>query len=316
MEQSAKETWKRLLDQARARLPEPTLRTWLEPAEGVSLENGLLVVATPDQFAAEWNESKHAKLLSQLAAETLGRELIAPLRGRVEYNIEGDPRPDLLDLVHRVRPDQCTLVPDDPAALTSDHGWNLPRDAVRLKPVVAELKALGIRVSLFMDPVPESMAHAREAGADRVELYTEPYVRAFGSGDERAILEQYAEAARAAQRAGLGVNAGHDLNRLNLPCFLRAVPAVLRGDEPRRLVEAVVDELGGPRGGEPALDRALAFVACRAAVKANTPLAREEMERLVADLGATATPYFCPHGRPIVSRVSLHDIRRELKRTW
>jgi DNA mismatch repair protein MutL len=97
---------------------------------------------------------------------------------------------------------------------------------------------------------------------------------------------------------------------------LRAVPALLRGEEPRRLLEAAVDELGGPRAGEPALDRALAFVACRGAVKANTPLAREEMDRLVADLALTATPYFCPHGRPIVSRVSLHEIRRELRRNW
>lgn len=97
---------------------------------------------------------------------------------------------------------------------------------------------------------------------------------------------------------------------------VRAVPALLKGSEPRRLVEAAVDEFGGPGASEPTLDRALAFVACRAAVKANMPLAREEMDRLVAELSTTETPYFCPHGRPIVSRVSLHDIRRELKRTW
>jgi DNA mismatch repair protein MutL len=98
--------------------------------------------------------------------------------------------------------------------------------------------------------------------------------------------------------------------------ILRAVPSLLKGDEPRRLIEAAVDDLGGPKAGAPAIDRALAFVACRAAVKANTPLAREEMERLVADLATTETPYFCPHGRPIVSRVSVADIRRELKRNW
>ena len=95
-----------------------------------------------------------------------------------------------------------------------------------------------------------------------------------------------------------------------------AVPALLKGDEPRRLLEAAVDELGGPKAEAPAMERALAFVACRGAIKANTPLAREEMERLVTDLGRTRTPYFCPHGRPILSRVSMHDIRRELKRTW
>lgn len=101
---------------------------------------------------------------------------------------------------------------------------------------------------------------------------------------------------------------------------LRAVPTLLKGDEPRRLVEAAVEELADPKAdaaaGQPAVDRALAFVACRAAVKANTALAPEEMERLVADLEATETPYFCPHGRPIVSRVSMHDIRRELRRNW
>jgi len=97
---------------------------------------------------------------------------------------------------------------------------------------------------------------------------------------------------------------------------LRAVPALLKEDEPRRVVEAAVDELSGSRAAEPALDRALAFVACRAAVKANTPLTREEMERLVAELAEAETPFFCPHGRPIVSRISLHDVRRDLKRNW
>ncbi|MBI2161583.1 MAG: DNA mismatch repair endonuclease MutL [Candidatus Rokubacteria bacterium] len=98
--------------------------------------------------------------------------------------------------------------------------------------------------------------------------------------------------------------------------IVRAVPALLKGDEPKRVIQAAVDEFAGPKAGEPALERALAFVACRAAVKANMPLGREEMERLVAELGAAETPYFCPHGRPIVSRVALTDIRRELKRNW
>jgi DNA mismatch repair protein MutL len=98
--------------------------------------------------------------------------------------------------------------------------------------------------------------------------------------------------------------------------LLRAVPVLLKGDEPRRVIEAALDELSGPKVGEPTVDRALAFVACRAAIKANTELAREEMERLVADLAATATPFFCPHGRPVVSRVSLADVRKELKRNW
>ena len=97
---------------------------------------------------------------------------------------------------------------------------------------------------------------------------------------------------------------------------LRAVPVVLKGEEPRRLMEAMVDELAGPKAGEPVIDRALAFVSCRAAIKANTPLGREEMERLLAELSATATPYFCPHGRPTMSRISLQDVRREVRRIW
>jgi DNA mismatch repair protein MutL len=98
--------------------------------------------------------------------------------------------------------------------------------------------------------------------------------------------------------------------------LLRAVPVLLKGDEPRRVIEAALDELSGPKVGEPTVERALSFVACRAAIKANTELTREEMERLVADLAETAVPFFCPHGRPVVSRISLATVRKELKRTW
>ncbi len=144
-----------------------------------------------------------------------------------EFNIEGNPfEPPLLELARAVRPQQCTLVPDDPGALTSDHGWDLARDGGRLQPMVAELKSLGIRVSLFMDPLPAAMTAAAATGADRVELYTEPYARAFGSAQQAAVLSQYADAARSAQAAGLAVNAGHDLNRDNLPAFLAGVPGV------------------------------------------------------------------------------------------
>jgi DNA mismatch repair protein MutL len=97
---------------------------------------------------------------------------------------------------------------------------------------------------------------------------------------------------------------------------LSAVPALLKSDEPRRLVEAAVDDLSGPRVGEPVLDRVLSFVACRAAIKANTTLSGDEMERLVAELSATVAPYFCPHGRPTMSRISMSDVRREVKRVW
>ncbi len=146
---------------------------------------------------------------------------------KAEFNIEGNPfEAPLLELARAVRPQQCTLVPDTPGAFTSDHGWDLPRDGARLQPVVTELKGLGIRVSLFMDPLADMMSAAAATGAQRVELYTEPYARAFGTAEEKAALERYAAAAVAAQAAGLGVNAGHDLNRDNLPRFLSAVPNV------------------------------------------------------------------------------------------
>jgi len=143
-----------------------------------------------------------------------------------EYNIEGNPFHGYMDLVRAVRPAQCTLVPDEPGAFTSDHGWDLARDADRVRPVVEQLKALGCRVSLFMDPDSAQVRRAAEVGADRVELYTEPYASAFARGDTRAA-EPYAEAARAAADAGLGVNAGHDLNLNNLPHFVSRVPNVL-----------------------------------------------------------------------------------------
>lgn len=146
---------------------------------------------------------------------------------QAEFNIEGNPFHNLMDFVRQVRPHQCTFVPDSEGQFTSDHGWDLQSQAQRLKPLVAEAKALGVRVSLFMDAVPGAMEAARAVGADRVELYTEPYAAAWGTARQAQVLEQFAQAARAAQQAGLGVNAGHDLNRENLPDFLRAVPQVL-----------------------------------------------------------------------------------------
>ena len=154
--------------------------------------------------------------------------LLRLVRSRgVEYNVEGNPFHQLLEFVRKAPPDQCTLVPDAPDASTSDHGWDLGRDAERLRPVIAQLKAIGIRVSLFMDADEHAMTIARDIGADRVELYTEPYARAFGKNDQEAALRTYRKAAEAAMRSGLGVNAGHDLNRNNLPLFLRNVPGVL-----------------------------------------------------------------------------------------
>jgi pyridoxine 5-phosphate synthase len=157
------------------------------------------------------------------------RDLAAVLRETpgAEFNIEGNPFHGVLEFVRDVRPAQCTLVPDETGAFTSDHGWDLDQDGERLRPVIAELKALGVRVSLFMDPVPAAMAAAAKLGADRVELYTEPYARAFGGTEQRAVLARYVESARAARAAGLGVNAGHDLNLDNLSPFIEAVPGVL-----------------------------------------------------------------------------------------
>ncbi len=144
-----------------------------------------------------------------------------------EFNIEGNPFHNLMDCVRQARPHQATFVPDSVGQFTSDHGWRFPDDAERLKPVIAEAQALGVRVSLFMDPIPEQMRAAREAGADRVELYTEAYARAHGTSEQAAVLARYTAAAQAALAAGLEVNAGHDLNRDNLTDFLRAVPGVL-----------------------------------------------------------------------------------------
>lgn len=146
---------------------------------------------------------------------------------QAEFNIEGNPFHNLMDFVREVRPHQCTFVPDSEGQFTSDHGWDLQAHAQRLRPLVEEAKALGVRVSLFMDAVSGAMEAARAVGADRVELYTEPYAAAWGTARQAQVLQQFAQAARAAQQAGLGVNAGHDLNRDNLPDFLRAVPQVL-----------------------------------------------------------------------------------------
>ena len=144
----------------------------------------------------------------------------------VEFNIEGNPFPEFMELVRGIRPTQCTLVPDTPGQFTSDHGWDLATDSERLKPAVAELRDLGIRVSLFMDPDLDQIERVPDVGADRVELYTEPYASAFGSPTGEAVLAGYTRAAAKAQSLGLGVNAGHDLNLDNLPDFC-VIPDIL-----------------------------------------------------------------------------------------
>ena len=152
-------------------------------------------------------------------------KLLALWPGR-EFNIEGNPFQNLMAFVRALRPQQCTLVPDGEGQSTSDHGWNLAQDGERLKPLIAEAKALGVRVSLFMDADPAAMRQAKAMGADRVELYTEPYAQAWGEPRRQDQTQQYAAAAQAALDAGLGVNAGHDLNRDNLTWFLKSVPGV------------------------------------------------------------------------------------------
>jgi len=144
-----------------------------------------------------------------------------------EYNLEGNPFHNLMAFVREVRPQQCTFVPDSEGQFTSDHGWDLGADGDRVRAMIAEAHSFGVRVSLFMDAEPEAMAQARAVGADRVELYTEPYAAAHGTPEQAAQLARFAAAAKAAQAAGLGVNAGHDLNRANLGDFLRAVPGVV-----------------------------------------------------------------------------------------
>jgi pyridoxine 5-phosphate synthase len=144
----------------------------------------------------------------------------------VEFNIEGNPFPDFLKIVRNVRPAQCTLVPDDPGAFTSDHGWDLQSHAETLRPILSEIRRLGSRISLFMDIDSKYWQSAREIGADRVELYTEPYAVAFGKPEFESIFAKYAAAAKAAQQAGLGVNAGHDLSLKNLGQFCR-IPGIL-----------------------------------------------------------------------------------------
>jgi pyridoxine 5-phosphate synthase len=150
-------------------------------------------------------------------------EMLKPLKGKVEFNIEGDPRPELIALVREVRPDQCTLVPVKPGEITSQAGWSpdTPRDA--LGRTIRDLKSDGIRVSMFVDPLLAPVKWAADMGADRVELYTEPYARAFERGPEaaHASFAEYAEAASYAHTLGMGINAGHDLDLDNLVTFRR-----------------------------------------------------------------------------------------------
>lgn len=164
---------------------------------------GITIHPRPDQRHATYQDAHDLK------------DLLKRFPG-AELNIEGFPDAQFLDVVLEVEPDQCTLVPDDPNQLTSDHGWNVARDQDALRPVIAKLKAKGIRVVLFMDPDAENMALAKDVGADRVELYTEVYANAYDKEGFDDVLLAYQSAAQAALDVGLEVNAGHDLDLNNV----------------------------------------------------------------------------------------------------
>lgn len=159
----------------------------------------------------------------------------------VEFNIEGNPLaapmksdrtgvsdyPGFMEIIRRTRPAQCTLVPDNNSQLTSDHGFDLKRDGEKIAPIIEELRAMGVRVSLFMDPDAEQIRLAKTFGADRIELYTGPYAQAYGSPQQDDCLARFVNASRVAAESGLGLNAGHDLNLHNLALFKRSVDQLL-----------------------------------------------------------------------------------------
>ncbi len=199
--------------------------------------HGITVHPRPDR--------RHIRAEDVFALSTLTRD-----RG-VEFNIEGNPfappregYPGLLPLCEQTRPAQATLVPDGDGQLTSDHGFDFSRDGERLRPLIAELKSYGCRVSLFVDAGNPDIAQAAALGADRVELYTGPYAEAHAAGDATVQLALFADAALRAQAAGLGVNAGHDLSQENLRDFLQLVPDVLEVSIGHALIgEALYDGL-------------------------------------------------------------------------
>ncbi|MEY3421349.1 MAG: hypothetical protein RIR48_1641 [Bacteroidota bacterium] len=143
-----------------------------------------------------------------------------------ELNIEGYPSPDFMDLVIKNKPDQCTLVPDLPGALTSDNGWNTVTHLSFLRDIVARLQDSGIRVSLFIDPIDDRLHAAKETGTDRIEFYTGPYAHQY-SKDPSDAIAPFARAAEVCNRIGLGINAGHDLNLDNLRFFKSHIPQLL-----------------------------------------------------------------------------------------
>lgn len=175
---------------------------------------GITVHPRPDQRHTRYSDVR------ELAA------FIRPMPG-IEFNVEGNPTPEFMKIVLETKPDQCTLVPDAPSQLTSDHGWDVIHQAKTVSPIIKRLQDSGIRVSLFLDPVPEQIEATGKTGTDRIELYTEHYAKTYGTVNQGQILQEYAVAAKLASSAGLGVNAGHDLSLENLGLFLSTIPLIL-----------------------------------------------------------------------------------------
>lgn len=175
--------------------------------------------AGADGLTLHWREDeRHTRADDVRDLRALARE-----RG-VELNLEGDTRSELIELALELRPDQVTLVPVTPGEITSDHGWDLPRESARITPLIASLKDAGIRTSIFLDAGTERLDAALATGADRIEIYTEPFAAAQGTERAREELERVKACARGAAALGLGVNAGHDLDLRNLPLLGREVP--------------------------------------------------------------------------------------------
>jgi pyridoxine 5-phosphate synthase len=175
--------------------------------------HGLTIHPRPDQRHARYAD------VYNLAALLVEQQ-------NVELNIEGNPTDKFLQVVLEAKPTQCTLVPDDPNQLTSDHGWDVNLHGKRLKEIITQLHGEGIRTSIFLDPDTEQIKRVKETGTDRIELYTESYAQAWGRVDEQSVFDQFYEAAQQAQALGIGVNAGHDLNQENLSKFL-TIPGIL-----------------------------------------------------------------------------------------
>ncbi|NKB37450.1 MAG: pyridoxine 5'-phosphate synthase [Gammaproteobacteria bacterium] len=169
--------------------------------------HGLTIHPRPDQRHARYKDVYN---LAALVQENTG----------IELNIEGNPIDKFLAVVLESKPTQCTLVPDEPGQLTSDHGWDVIAQQDRLRDYVQQLQEAGIRTSLFLDPDKNQIEASVNTGTERIELYTESYAKAYGRDEENAVLSIYSEAAKTAQTFGLGVNAGHDLNQDNLGRFL------------------------------------------------------------------------------------------------